>query len=172
MTYGDGNTFDILTAADVCGHEIGHAVCTFTADLAYQNQSGGMNEGYSDIWGACVEHFGRTGSIDGAIDPNVWLIGEDLNSPPLRSMSDPNSRNDPDTYLGDNWVSTGDEGTCVPDATTNDYCGVHTNSGVLNHWFYILTEGAADTNNAPTPDTYDVAAVSYTHLTLPTSDLV
>ena len=159
MTYGDGNTFDILTAADVCGHEIGHAVCTFTADLAYQNQSGGMNEGYSDIWGACVEHFGRTGSIDGAIDPNVWLIGEDLNSPPLRSMSDPNSRNDPDTYLGDNWVSTGDEGTCVPDATTNDYCGVHTNSGVLNHWFYILTEGAADTNNAPTPDTYDVAGI-------------
>jgi len=29
----------------------------------------------------------------------------------------------------------------------NDYCGVHTNSGVLNHWFYILTEGKTGTND-------------------------
>jgi Zn-dependent metalloprotease len=56
MTYGDGNNFDVLTSLDVCGHEIGHAVCSNT-DLAYQNQSGAMNEGYSDVWGACVEHL-------------------------------------------------------------------------------------------------------------------
>jgi Zn-dependent metalloprotease len=42
MTYGDGS-FDVLTSLDVCGHEIGHAVCSNTA-LAYQNQSGAMNE--------------------------------------------------------------------------------------------------------------------------------
>ena len=164
MTYGDGNTFDILTAVDVCGHEIGHAVCSFTADLAYQNQSGGMNEGYSDIWGACVEHYGRTGSIDGPIDPAVWLIGEDIgaNNRPLRSMSDPNDRGDPDTYQGTNWTMTGDEGVCVPDGTANDFCGVHSNSGVLNYWFYLLTEGGAGTNNATNPldqDTYDVTGI-------------
>jgi bacillolysin len=164
MTYGDGNKFDVLTALDVCGHEIGHAVCSFTADLAYQNQSGGMNEGYSDVWGACVEQFGRTGSLDGPTQPGVWLIGEDIGGigGPLRSMSDPNSEGDPDTYQGTNWVMTADEGVCVPDREVNDYCGVHTNSGVLNHWFYILTEGASGTNNATNildRDTYDVTGI-------------
>uniref|UniRef100_UPI0040477533 M4 family metallopeptidase n=1 Tax=Flavobacterium sp. TaxID=239 RepID=UPI0040477533 len=42
MTYGDGNSFDILTSIDVCGHEIGHAVCTYTANLVYQNESGAL----------------------------------------------------------------------------------------------------------------------------------
>ncbi|MGK0420864.1 MAG: Zn-dependent metalloprotease [Polaribacter sp.] len=164
MTYGDGDDFDILTALDVCGHEIGHAVCSYTADLAYQNQSGGINEGYSDIWGACVEHFGRTGSLDGELDPGVWLIGEDIGSggSPLRSMIDPNSEGDPDTYRGSNWKMTADEGVCVPDGTVNDYCGVHSNSGVLNHWFYILTVGAEGRNNATNPlerDDYSVTGI-------------
>jgi Zn-dependent metalloprotease len=56
MTYGDGNN-DVLTSLDVCGHEIGHAVCSNTTGCFVQNQSGAMNEGYSDVWGACVEHF-------------------------------------------------------------------------------------------------------------------
>ena len=164
MTYGDGNSFDILTALDVCGHEIGHAVCSYTADLAYQNQSGAMNEGYSDIWGACVEHFGRTGSLEGELDEGVWLIGEDIGSggSPLRSMNDPNSKGDPDTYRGTNWTMTADEGVCVPDGTANDYCGVHSNSGVLNHWFYLLTAGDAGTNNATNlldRDTYEVTGI-------------
>jgi Zn-dependent metalloprotease len=142
MTYGDGNNFDVLTSLDVCGHEIGHAVCSNT-DLAYQNQSGAMNEGYSDVWGACVA-LGRTGSLDGELDPGVWLVGEDIGGSggPLRSMIDPNSEGDPDTYLGLNWTITADEGVCVPDRTINDYCGVHTNSGVLNHWFYITITAA------------------------------
>lgn len=159
MTYGDGSSFDILTSIDVCGHEIGHAVCTHTANLAYQNQSGGMNEGFSDIWGACIEQYGRTGSLSGGTTADVWLIGEDLYWSPLRSMSDPLSRNNPDTYLGTRWTTTGDEGSCVPAGNSNDHCGVHNNSGVLNHWFYILSEGKSGTNNAPSPDTYNVAGI-------------
>lgn len=148
MTYGDGNSFDILTSIDVCGHEIGHAVCTYTANLVYQNESGAMNEGFSDIWGACIEHYGRTGGLQNPIPNNVWQIGEDISSTPLRSMSDPNSVNDPDTYLGTNWYSG-----------TADSGGVHTNSSVLNHWFYILTVGESGTNNAPDPDTYNVTGI-------------
>jgi bacillolysin len=148
MTYGDGNSFDILTSIDVCGHEIGHAVCTYTANLVYQNESGAMNEGFSDIWGACIEHYGRTGGLQNPIPNNVWQIGEDISSTPLRSMSDPNSVNDPDTYLGTNWYSG-----------TADSGGVHTNSSVLNHWFYILTVGESGTNNAPDPDTYNVIGI-------------
>lgn len=148
MTYGDGNSFDILTSIDVCGHEIGHAICTYTANLVYQNESGALNEGFSDIWGACIEHYGRTGSIQNPIANSVWQIGEDISSTPLRSMSNPNSVNHPDTYLGTNWYSG-----------AADNGGVHTNSSVLNHWFYILTVGESGTNNAPDPDTYNVVGI-------------
>jgi bacillolysin len=149
MTYGDGNnSTQPLTSIDVCGHEIGHAICSYTADLVYLNQSGAMNEGFSDIWGACIEQYGRTGSLDGTISPAVWLIGEDLSISPLRSMSNPLAFGDPNTYLGTNWYGG-----------TADSGGVHTNSGVLNHWFYILTAGKSGTNNAPSPDTYTVTGI-------------
>ena len=161
MTYGDGASRP-YTSIDICGHEIGHAVCTYTANLAYQNQSGAMNEGFSDIWGSCIEHFGRTGSLSGIPVSNVWKIGEDTTSSGtgFRSMSTPLTFGDPDTYRGTNWVETGDEGTCIP-SSGNDYCGVHSNSGVLNHWFYILTAGKSGTNNAPIAerDTYNVTGI-------------
>lgn len=168
MTYGDGGggTFTgPLTSIDVCGHEIGHAICTFTSNLAYQNQSGGMNEGLSDIWGACIEQYGRNGNLnapaDGASPGNqaVWKIGEDITASGLRSLSYPRTKGDPDTYLGTGWITTADDGACVPNSTTNDHCGVHTNSGVLNHWFYIVTAGKSGTNNAPVPFTYNVAGI-------------
>jgi len=141
MTYGDGSGtyFDILTAIDVAGHEIGHAVCTYTANLAYQKESGAMNEAFSDIWGACIEY-------NAAPTKSTWLIGEDIERRSghlaLRSMSNPKSEGQPDTYGGTNWVNV----SCTP-TSSNDYCGVHTNSGVLNHWFYILSVGKSGTND-------------------------
>ncbi|MBS7255317.1 M4 family metallopeptidase [Flavobacterium branchiicola] len=142
MTYGDGTGtggFDILTAMDVAGHEIGHAVCTYTANLAYQKESGAMNEAFSDIWGACIEYRA-------APTKSTWLVGEDIERRSghlaLRSMSDPNSEGQPDTYGGTYWVNV----NCTP-TNNNDQCGVHTNSGVLNHWFYILSVGKSGTND-------------------------
>ena len=164
MTYGDGSGgVGILTSLDVCAHEIGHAVCSSTANLAYQNQSGALNEGYSDIWGACIEQFGRNnGNLDVMPPANspVWKIAEDLSSTgnPFRSMSNPNSKGDPDTFKGTNYTNTADDGNCTP-AEGNDYCGVHTNSGVLNHWFFILTTGKSGTNNATPADTYSVTGI-------------
>lgn len=159
MSYGDGSTStSILTSIDVCGHEIGHGICSTTANLAYQNQSGALNEGLSDIWGACIEHYGRTGSLTGSFASGVWKIAEDLGTTPFRSMSTPTIYGDPDTYLGTYWTTTGDEGGCTP-SSGNDQCGVHTNSGVLNHWYYILTVGKSGTNNAPTPDVYSVTGI-------------
>jgi bacillolysin len=136
MTYGDGSGtggFDVLTALDVAGHEIGHAVCSNTANLTYLNESGAMNEGFSDIWGACIEYAA-------APTKATWLIGEDIEKRTghlsLRSMGDPNVEGQPDTYKGTFWYTgTGDSG------------GVHTNSGVLNHWFYILSIGKSGTND-------------------------
>ncbi|MDD2675073.1 MAG: M4 family metallopeptidase [Flavobacterium sp.] len=142
MTYGDGSGtyFDILTSLDVAAHEIGHAVCEKTANLAYQRESGAMNEGFSDIWGACVEYFAAPAK-------STWLIGEDIErragKTALRSMSNPKLEGQPDTYGGTNWKVI----NCGTPTQTNDYCGVHTNSGVLNHWFYILSVGKTGTND-------------------------
>ena len=141
MTYGDGATrFRPLTALDVCGHEIGHAVCEKTANLTYSNESGAMNEGLSDIWGASIEAYavanlGFTSS--GAKPKSTWLIGEEIDKQQvaLRSMSDPKSLGQPDYYKGINWYTgTGDNG------------GVHTNSGVLNYWYYLIANGKTGTN--------------------------
>ena len=149
MIYGDGaSTFRPLTAFDVTAHELGHAVCEYTADLAYQRESGAMNEGFSDIWGAVVEH-------KYAPEKQNFLIGEDITiaSPGhLRSMSNPKVAlsPQPDTYRGINWkAATVEEGCAAPIGGSfgNDYCGVHTNSGVLNHWFYILVMGKTGTND-------------------------
>ena len=155
MTYGDGNRFDILTALDVAAHEIGHAVCTNTADLAYRRESGALNEGFSDIWGAAVEYYALQKS--GIPTGSVWQIGENLGNN-LRSMSDPKSRNHPDTYLGTNWrPATRAQGCAVPSQPENDQCGVHSNSGVLNHWYYILTVGKSGTNDVG--DQYNVSGI-------------
>ncbi len=151
MTYGDGSGtyFDILTSIDVAAHEIGHAVCTYTADLAYQKESGAMNEGFSDIWGACIEYYA-------APSKSTWLIGEDIERrsghAALRSMSDPKSEGQPDTYGGTYWKNA----NCTP-TDANDYCGVHTNSGVLNHWFYILSVGKNGTNDIG--NSYNVSGI-------------
>ncbi|MBF9141572.1 M4 family metallopeptidase [Hymenobacter properus] len=141
MTYGDGATrFRPLTALDVCGHEIGHAVCENTANLTYSNESGAMNEGLSDIWGASIEdyavnHLGVTSS--GAKPKSTWLIGEEIDKQQaaLRSMSAPKTQGQPDYYKGINWY-TG----------TGDYGGVHTNSGVINFWYYLISVGKTATN--------------------------
>lgn len=163
MSYGDGSGRP-YTTIDISGHEIGHAVCTYTAALAYRNQSGAMNEGFSDIWGACIEHYGRTGAITGTPVANVWKIGEDAVPGGFRSMSTPLTFGNPDTFQGTNYTATADDGPCTPTGGTsgNDYCGVHNNSGVLNHWFYILTAGKSGTNNAtnvPDRDVYNVTGI-------------
>ncbi len=138
MTYGDGTSLSPLTSIDIAAHEIGHAVCENTADLTYSYESGAMNEGFSDIWAACVEYYA---------DPtkDTWLLGEEIGGP-IRSLSNPNDYGQPDTYKGTNWFYG-----------SADYGGVHYNSGVLNHWFYILTIGKSGTND--NGDSYSVAGI-------------
>jgi Zn-dependent metalloprotease len=54
-------------------------------------------------------------------------------------------------------VQTGKQSNVVP-TQANDYCGVHTNSGVLNHWFYILTIGKSGTNDIG--NSYNVTGIN------------
>lgn len=137
MTYGDGNGTNItpLVALDVAGHEIAHGLTTFSANLIYQRESGALNESFSDIFGVSVEHYARPNNSN-------WTIGEDMNFT-IRSMSNPNAYNDPDTYGGSFWIN---QVGCNP-TNANDLCGVHINSGVQNYWFYLLVNGGSGTND-------------------------
>lgn len=148
MTYGDGSGttgigFHALTSLDVCGHEIGHGICSYTADLVYAHESGAMNEAFSDIWASCIEHFAmvRANSTVPSTAYRPFYIGEQISASPdnpLRRMDNPKAQGNPDTYGGQNWVNP----DCTPDQNTNDNCGVHTNSGILNHWFFLMTAGS------------------------------
>jgi len=154
MTYGDGNgaPYTPFTAIEICGHEITHGLTSNTAALIYQNESGALNEGFSDIFAMCIDKYARPEKFN-------WEMGEDIGKI-LRSMSNPNAYNCPDTYKGDNWYTgTGDNG------------GVHYNGAVLSYWFYLLCEGGFGTNDIG--NTYNVksigmdkaAAIAYRTLT-------
>ncbi|MGB0850313.1 MAG: M4 family metallopeptidase [Bacteroidia bacterium] len=140
MTYGDGNgtSWAPLTSIDICGHEVSHAVTTNSAGLIYSYESGALNESFSDIFGNAIEYYADSLVFS-------WKMGEDIMSSGtgLRNMSNPNLRGDPDTYKGTYWkTGSGDNG------------GVHTNSGVQNYWFYLLSQGKAGTND--NGDAFDV----------------
>ncbi|WP_082113206.1 M4 family metallopeptidase [Kordia jejudonensis] len=157
MSYGDGGGgIQPLTCIDIVAHEIGHGVTQFANNLVYARESGALNEGYSDLWGAAIEFYAKGNADD--LNPNAetWQIGEEIvsNGLGIRSMSNPNMFGDPDTYLGANWRATTVSGCPTPNSS-NDQCGVHSNSGVLNHWFYLLVQGGSGTN-----DVFDVFNVN------------
>lgn len=125
---------------DITGHEYAHAVNYFSvldgsgnpAGLTYTNESGALNESSSDVFGEALEYY-----ITGA---NDWLMGAELSTGALRSMSDPT------TYTYSN-----DDGASVPYAdrynSENLYCGesdnggVHINSSVVNKAAYLIAVG-------------------------------
>ena len=118
MVYGDGDgsVFAPLSGAlDIVAHEITHAVTERSAGLEYRDQSGALNESFSDVFG----YF---------LDPQDYLMGEDVYTPnksgdALRSLSNPSQFGQPEHM--NQYVNT-----------TTDNGGVHTNSGIPNKAAY------------------------------------
>jgi Zn-dependent metalloprotease len=129
--FAGGQTVDFWSGAlDIVAHEISHGVGEYSSGLIYQDESGALDEAFSDIMGTSVEYFFQPAG-DGLLRAD-YLIGEDAIRPGgLRSMSDPGSFGDPDHYsrrfLGD-----------------DDNGGVHINSGIVNHAFYLAIEGGTN----------------------------
>jgi len=145
VAFGNGNnlSFDPVTSIDIVAHEYGHAMFAYetsTTPTNINNEFGAIHEGLADIWGACIENYATSNKL-------TWQIGEDfdiINGIGLRSLSNPKSMGNPDTYSGINWCDyTNNSLPC----TSNDFGGVHINCTVLGHWFYLLSEGGGGTND-------------------------
>ncbi len=143
MVYGDGDEdmpesdrlFNRFTAAlDVIGHELSHGVTQFEANLVYSNQAGALNESISDVFGSLVKqnHFGETARNadwiigEGLFTPNVQGVGIRSMKAPGTAYNDPVLGKDPQPAHMKDYVNT-----------MQDNGGVHINSGIPNHAFYV-----------------------------------
>ncbi|HYC86315.1 MAG TPA: M4 family metallopeptidase, partial [Chryseosolibacter sp.] len=139
MAFGDGSNNNPLVELDVVGHEFTHGVTQYEAKLQYYQEPGALNESFSDIFGKAIE-------FDVFGDTATWQLAKHFRPGGLRDLSDPNLKNQPDTYAGEMWYTGYD-----------DAGGVHTNSGVQNFWYYLLCEGGSGVNDQNT--TYSVNAI-------------
>ena len=86
-------------AIDIVAHEITHGVTEYTSDLIYLNESGALNESFSDIMGTAVEFFFQPAG-DGLMRAE-YLCAEDIargTTNGIRSMASPIERGHPDHY--------------------------------------------------------------------------
>ena len=131
LTIG-GQRWNFLSGAlDVVAHELAHAVTDFTSALLYQDESGALNEAFSDIIGTGVEHYAERLYQDGAGHTD-YQIAEDVVEPGgIRSLSDPRQFGDPDHYSL-RFLGMEDNG------------GVHTNSLIPGHAYFLAIEGGVN----------------------------
>lgn len=134
---GDGDVFlDFTIPVDVIGHELTHGVVQHTANLEYYGQSGALNESLADVFGSLIKQYALGQSAEQA----DWLIGAGLLGPgvdkgaALRSMKAPGTAYDDDVLGKDPQPATMDDYV----RTSRDNGGVHINSGIPNHAFYLL----------------------------------
>ncbi len=123
MTFGDGaDRMYPLTSLDVVAHEVSHGVTEQNSGLIYKNQSGGMNEAFSDMSGE-VAKFYMASQIG---QENDWMIGSSI----IKGAADVAMR-----YFKDPTK----DGSSIGNASDyNDSMDVHHSSGVYNKAYYLL----------------------------------
>ncbi len=133
---------------DVIAHELTHGVTEYTSSLVYQDQSGALNESFSDIFGVIIKNWYLVGP-DSDVGSWNWEIGSGLGNGglPLRDLSNPTRTGDPD-HMDQYLVTTQDSG------------GVHTNSGIPNKAAYNLLTATDDQGQRVFP-ARDVAILYY-----------
>lgn len=143
MVYGDGDEdlpesqrlFNRFTVAiDIIGHELTHGVTEYEAKLAYYGQSGALNESMSDVFGSLVKQFQRKQTADQA----DWVIGAGLFTPNVNGVGI-RSMKAPGTAYNDPVIGKDPQPGHMKDYvnTVEDNGGVHINSGIPNHAFYV-----------------------------------
>ena len=132
MFFGDALPY--AAALDTVAHELTHGVTGHTANLLYQDQSGAMNEAFSDIFGEMVEAF-----VKGT---NDWQLGEDMNHI-MRCMSDPSSLEIMPGHPFPSKMSEylGPDDPVLDNFQNRDSGGVHINSLIISHAYFLLAAG-------------------------------
>lgn len=138
MVYGDGDgdLFNRFTIAiDAIGHELTHGITQYEANLTYRDQPGALNESFSDVFGTMVKQR----ALNQQANEADWLIGEGLftsnvNGEALRSMKAPG------TAYNDPVIGKDPQPAHMRDyaKVSYDNGGVHINSGIPNHAFYLV----------------------------------
>ena len=143
MVYGDGDEdlpvsqrlFNRFTISlDVIGHELTHGVTQYEANLTYSNQPGALNEAVSDIFGSLVKQY-KQGQTAAQAD---WIIGEGLFTSNVKGVGI-RSMKAPGTAYNDPVLGKDPQPAHMKDYVTTfqDNGGVHINSGIINHAFYV-----------------------------------
>ena len=131
MVYGEsGDT--TYVCLDIVAHEITHAFTQSTSDLIYEGEPGAIDEGLSDVFATCIEHYAMPEKGD-----SIWIMGENIETDGMRDLRTPYCN----YYKGQNWVSINPVTLLL-----YDNGGVHNNSGVFSYWFYLLSHGGNGTN--------------------------
>jgi Zn-dependent metalloprotease len=138
MLYGDGDgkLFNRFTSAlDIIGHELTHGVTQYTAGLEYHDQSGALNESFSDVFGILVKQF----KLKQTAAKSDWLIGVGLFTKAVHGVA-VRSMKAPGTAYSDKVVGTDPQPSHMSkyDKRAEDSGGVHINSGIPNHAFYLV----------------------------------
>jgi thermolysin len=136
ISYGGYDVRPLAGSFDIVAHELSHAVTSYSADLVYMNEPGALNEAFSDIMAVGAEYYlVATGRSDRTAD---YLIGEDTWANArtgigtgFRSLANPMAFGDPDHYTRRH-------------TSPDDNGGVHSNSGIANHAFYLAIEGGTN----------------------------
>jgi bacillolysin len=136
-----GQRWDFVSGAlDVVAHELTHGVTDFSSRLEYVNESGALNESFSDMMGTSVEFYFQPPGV--GLMKADYLIGEDVVTPAvvgalsgIRSMSNPALYGQPDHYS---------QRALLPPDDAHDNGGVHINSGIPNQVYYLAIEGGTN----------------------------
>jgi thermolysin len=153
LSYGiaGGNYRPFCAAQDIVAHEFTHGFTAHTSGLIYQNQPGALNESMSDVFGYLVEAEYQNGGD--------WTEGEDIriNGGASRSFSNPPIFGDPDNINHPYFVPYASD----PNMFTNDFGGVHSNSGIPNKVLYLVVQGDEHYGVNVAPLEIDIAESRY-----------
>lgn len=92
MAYGDGDGVvmtDLTRSLDVAGHEMTHGVTSQTSRLIYMDESGALNEAFSDFFGVVIAARARKMEPDWGIGKGIFKNERNLVG--LRNLKNPGS---------------------------------------------------------------------------------
>lgn len=137
MCYGDGDETIFIRftkSLDVVAHELTHGVISHTCDLEYKNEPGALNEHFADVFGIVVKQWRKKQTVKTA----DWLIGADVMGPGTMAKALRTFKAEK-AYVNDRWLGTDPQPKHLKDKYVGraDDGGVHINSGIPNHAFYL-----------------------------------